>query len=519
MTLTLVAGRLAGAVAALAALGQIALALIDTDARHLATPIAGALLCAGSLVLMLAARWWWAGLPVGVLGSAALALKPAIFPYVSEWSGRSHVLSYTAESHLYWVVPGLLLLGASVVVGAVSLVPLSIVGLDGESTGKNLLSAVGIGLVALGMGAVSCLAFLGGRATALGAATELLPGLVLAALGLVAFAHGIPSSFRDAPGPAEAKALVGFAPTADARQFLSTELPSPGFSPSSPPAAVPGRLGHFELIDALGEGGMGRVFRARDTRLLRDVAVKLLAPELAHDATRRERLLREAQAAARIAHPNVLSIFEIEASGAHPYIVMELVPGETLRERVARGPLPTREALEVCEKIASGLAAAHAQGVVHRDLKPDNVAVGHDGQVKILDFGIARFDQQADFATGATLLDAPMLTREGQVIGTPAYMSPEQALGASVDARSDVFSFGTLLFELCTGRQAFLRRTSEETRAAVAQALLPADGWEAALPPAVVALIRRATAREPEARPRDGAELAREVAAARAALG
>jgi serine/threonine protein kinase len=201
----------------------------------------------------------------------------------------------------------------------------------------------------------------------------------------------------------------------------------------------------------------------------------------------------------------VLAIHEVGDAGGVPYIVMELVAGSTLRDRLEASPIALGEALAIALEIAQGLAAAHQQGVVHRDLKPENVALAADGRVKLLDFGLARFDTSPE-PYGDTVPGSPHLTRDGQVLGTPAYMSPEQALGEPVDSRSDVFSFGTLLFELVTGRCPFARHTSEDTRRAVIDAALP-EGWQARVPGVLASLISRATEREPLRRFASGAEL------------
>jgi serine/threonine protein kinase len=254
-------------------------------------------------------------------------------------------------------------------------------------------------------------------------------------------------------------------------------------------------LAHYEIRERLGRGGMGEVFRALDTRLGREVAVKLIPPEVASDPERIARFEREARALAALKHPNIATIhgFEEDASGSR-FLVMELVEGDTLAERIARGPLPLDELLPIAIQIAGGLAAAHAKGIVHRDLKPANLMVALDGQVKILDFGLATAAAAAA-PTGAdgdaTATLAPPLTEIGAAVGTFAYMSPEQALGRPVDARSDLFSLGAVLHEMATGRRAF----TGPTPAAVLDSLLrgePATLESGATPmPAVLAPVAR----------------------------
>ncbi len=229
---------------------------------------------------------------------------------------------------------------------------------------------------------------------------------------------------------------------------------------------VSSRLGPYEIVAPLGAGGMGEVYRARDTRLGRDVAVKVLPEPFAHDPVRRARFEREARAVAALSHPNILAIHDYGTEGAVTYAVMELLEGETLRDRLVKGPLSWREAVEVGAAIAEGLAAAHAKGVVHRDLKPENLFLTADGRVKSLDFGLARITQVANTQceTGPYV---PADTDSGLVMGTAGYMSPEQVRGQPADARSDIFSLGCVLYEMVTGRRAFQRETAAETMTAI----------------------------------------------------
>jgi Tol biopolymer transport system component len=229
------------------------------------------------------------------------------------------------------------------------------------------------------------------------------------------------------------------------------------------------RLGPYQIVEKIGAGGMGEVFRARDTRLDREVAIKVLPEGFAQDADRVARFEREAKSIATLSHPNVLAIFDTGRHEASPtqsvlYVVTELLEGETLRDRLAHGALPVRKAIDYAVRIASGLAAAHDKGLVHRDLKPENVFLLEDGQVKILDFGLARV--AATSGSGATQTVAA-LTDPGTVMGTVGYMAPEQIRGQAVDGRCDVFAFGAVLYEMVGGTRAFARETAAETMTAI----------------------------------------------------
>ncbi len=204
-------------------------------------------------------------------------------------------------------------------------------------------------------------------------------------------------------------------------------------------------VSHYEIVEKLGEGGMGVVYRARDTRLGRFVALKVLPPDRMADPERRQRFVQEARAASALNSPHIVTIHDIdEVDGAH-FIAMELVEGRTLAERIGRRGLPLREALQLGSQIADALAKAHARGIVHRDLKPTNVMVTPDGVAKVLDFGLAKLVETEVSEEAQT--DVRPATEEGIAVGTAAYMSPEQAQGNKVDARSDVFSFGSVLYE------------------------------------------------------------------------
>ncbi|HEX9710109.1 MAG TPA: serine/threonine-protein kinase, partial [Candidatus Thermoplasmatota archaeon] len=250
------------------------------------------------------------------------------------------------------------------------------------------------------------------------------------------------------------------------------------------------RVGPFDVVSRLGAGGMGEVYRARDARLGRDVALKTLPGALVQNAESRARLEREARLLASLSHPNVASLFGIEDSDGTPVLVMELVPGPTLAERLERGPLPVREALEIARQVAEGLEAAHRKGIIHRDLKPGNVKLTPEGRVKVLDFGLAKALSAAGAEDPQQTKTASGETGSGVVMGTAAYMSPEQARGEELDERTDVWSFGCLLYECLTGRRAFAGATVSDTLAAV---LVHAPEWNvlpSSTPASVKTLLR-----------------------------
>ena len=234
------------------------------------------------------------------------------------------------------------------------------------------------------------------------------------------------------------------------------------------------RLGPYEIVHQIGSGGMGDVYRARDTRLDRDVAIKVLPERFARDVEARMRFEREAKAVAALSHPNILAIHDVGSEDGAAYSVTELLEGETLRRRINEGPIPWRKAAEIGAALADGLAAAHAKGIIHRDLKPENVFLTADGRVKLLDFGIAqlvRQERQASDHEGdldpSLLPTAPLKTDPHAVVGTAGYMSPEQLRGEPVDATTDIFSLGTLLYEMATGRPAFIRATVIDSLSAI----------------------------------------------------
>jgi eukaryotic-like serine/threonine-protein kinase len=233
-------------------------------------------------------------------------------------------------------------------------------------------------------------------------------------------------------------------------------------------------LGPYEIFSMIGSGGMGEVYRGRDPRLGRDVAIKVLPSNASSDPGRLHRFEQEARAAAALNHPNILAVYDVGVHDGVPYIVSELLDGQTLRDRLAGGPLPVRTSIDYAVQIAHGLAAAHEKTIVHRDLKPDNVFVTPDGRVKILDFGLAKLvDQESTGVVSSVLPTSPPGTSPGLVLGTTGYMSPEQVRGAPVDRRTDIFALGVVLYEMLTGRRAFARDTVPETMTAILRDDIP----------------------------------------------
>jgi len=277
------------------------------------------------------------------------------------------------------------------------------------------------------------------------------------------------------------------------------------------------RLGPYEILAPLGAGGMGEVYRARDTRLGREVAIKVLPSALSSDPERLKRFEREARSASSLNHPNIVTIYDIGVSDSVSYIAMEIVNGESLHRTLLEGALPIRRLLQIGAQIAEGLAKAHAAGIVHRDLKPENIMVTEDGLVKILDFGLAKLTQPDTSGSGRT--QAPTVsgaTEEGVVLGTVGYMSPEQATGASIDFRSDQFSFGSILYEMATGRRAFVRASAPETLTAIIrEEPEPIATINPKVPAPVRWIIERCLAKEPRNRYTSTDDLAKELAKVR----
>ncbi len=232
---------------------------------------------------------------------------------------------------------------------------------------------------------------------------------------------------------------------------------------------TPGRkLGSYEILAPLGAGGMGEVYRAKDTRLDREVALKVLPAEFAQDADRLRRFEQEARATSALNHPNILTVHDFGTHDGSPYLVAELLDGEELRDQLAQGALPVRKVIDYAEQIAAGLAAAHDKGIVHRDLKPENLFVTKDGRVKILDFGLAKLRPPRNVSAGSDVATAKQYTNPGTVMGTVAYMSPEQVRGQDLEQRSDIFSFGLILYEMLAGQRAFHKESLAETMSAIA---------------------------------------------------
>ncbi len=273
---------------------------------------------------------------------------------------------------------------------------------------------------------------------------------------------------------------------------------------------TPGTLfGPYEIVAPIGAGGMGEVYRARDARLERDVAVKVLPAHLAEDALALARFEREARAVAALSHPNILGIFDVGREGSTAYVVTELLEGETLRERLAAGALPPRKAAEYGAQMARGLAAAHEKGIVHRDLKPENVFVTRDGRAKILDFGVAKQERPpADL--GPTDTPTRLATTDpGVVLGTVAYMAPEQVRGQPLDHRADLFAFGTTLYEMLTGRRAFQRETAAETMTAILKEDPPElASLDPKIPPGLTRIVQHCLEKHPEERFQSARDLA-----------
>src|SRR6516162_7582148 len=272
---------------------------------------------------------------------------------------------------------------------------------------------------------------------------------------------------------------------------------------------MPGtKLGDYEVVKLLGSGGMGEVYRARDTRLARDVAIKVLPSFYSNDPGRLRRFEHEARAAAALNHPNILAVHQMGTHEGAPYLVSELLEGSTLRGLLLRGPLPVRKTIDYGVHIARGLAAAHAKGIVHRDLKPENLFVTKDGRVKILDFGLAKLTQQPP-ASDQSASTVSAETEPGTVMGTVGYMSPEQVRGSAADHRADIFAFGAIVYEMLTGKRAFQKPTSAETMSAILKEE-PSSISQITpnLSPALQRVVHRCLEKNPEQRFQSASDLA-----------
>jgi serine/threonine protein kinase len=261
------------------------------------------------------------------------------------------------------------------------------------------------------------------------------------------------------------------------------------------------KLGRYEIRSKLGEGGMGEVYCARDEKLNRDVAIKVLPSTLSQDADRLRRFEQEAQAAGALNHPNILAVYDVGMHNNSPYIVSELLEGEELREQLNDGSLPQRKALDFAQQIAQGLAVAHERGITHRDLKPENLFVTNDGRVKILDFGLAKLRPLRNESVSSEIDTRKQITDPGTVMGTVGYMSPEQVRGHEADHRSDIFSFGSVLYEMLSGQRAFRRDTMAETMTAILKEEPPElSETNAKISLPLEKIVRRCLEKKPERR-------------------
>src|SRR6202050_2331151 len=268
------------------------------------------------------------------------------------------------------------------------------------------------------------------------------------------------------------------------------------------------KLGPYEIVSPLGAGGMGEVYRSRDPRLKREVAIKVLPQALSFDADRLRRFEQEALATAALNHPNILAVFDIGTIEGSPYVVSELLEGETLRERLRSGSIAVRKALDYALQIAHGLAAAHEKGIIHRDLKPENLFVTKDGRVKILDFGLAKLTQDEP-GTHTSLPTATHGPEAAVVMGTAGYMSPEQVRGIALDPRSDIFSFGAILYEMLYGKRAFHGDTAADTMRAILKEDPPGGNQtNGNVSPALERVVQHCLEKNPEQRFHSASDIA-----------
>ena len=271
------------------------------------------------------------------------------------------------------------------------------------------------------------------------------------------------------------------------------------------------QLGSYEIMSLIGKGGMGEVYRARDTKLKREVAIKVLPDEFCDDASRVSRFQREAEVLASLNHPNIAGIYGVEQAMSTRLSRLEIVEGETLAERIARGPVPLDEALDIMRGIGEALEAAHEKGIIHRDLKPANMKVTADGKVKVLDFGLARAGTSAVASSDESPTISMAATQAGVILGTAAYMSPEQARGKAVTRATDIFAFGAVLYESLTAKQAFQGEDAGDILAAVVKtepdwSLLPHS-----TPPGIRTMLQRCMRKDPRQRLRDATGIRIEI--------
>ncbi|HTR01552.1 MAG TPA: serine/threonine-protein kinase, partial [Thermoanaerobaculia bacterium] len=269
------------------------------------------------------------------------------------------------------------------------------------------------------------------------------------------------------------------------------------------------KLGPYEILGQIGAGGMGEVYKARDPRLGREVAIKVLPATFSTDADRLRRFEQEAKAAGVLNHPNITAVYDIGSADGAPYVVQELLEGETLRSMLASGKMAQRRVLDYALQIAHGLAAAHDKGIVHRDLKPENLFVTNSGRVKILDFGLAKLTQ---VETSGPQTNLPTATEPGVVMGTLGYMSPEQVKGKPADARSDLFAFGAIFYEMLSGKRAFHGDSAGETMASILKEDPPdLSVTGQAISPGLDRILRHCLEKNPERRLRSAHDLAFEL--------
>ena len=270
------------------------------------------------------------------------------------------------------------------------------------------------------------------------------------------------------------------------------------------------KLGRYEIRSKIGEGGMGEVYCARDERLNRNVAIKVLPSTFSQDAERLRRFEQEAQATSALNHPNILAIYDVGTHDGAPYVVSELLEGETLRQRIGGTALAPRRAIDYALQVTKGLSAAHGRGIIHRDLKPDNLFITKDGRVKILDFGLAKLTQPGDSELSQTSIPTRRVdTDPGKVMGTVGYMSPEQIKGRAVDHRSDIFSFGAILYEMLSGRRAFHGESAAEAMSAILREDPPdLSETNQRISPALERLVNHCLEKNPEERFHSASDLA-----------